>query len=65
MKKQKWSYQLTFKGFVTMEMDFNEEATDHFLDSLELWLRRCGENAIILNEKTGGFSTTKVYREDK
>lgn len=61
--KREEAYRLTFKGFVTIQMGMNEEATDHFLDALELWLRRIGQNAVILDTKTGGFSTNKVYLE--
>lgn len=61
-KKQEESYQLTFKGFVTLQMDMNEEATDHFLDAMELYLRRTDQNAVILT-KAGGFETHKVYLE--
>jgi hypothetical protein len=46
-------------------MDFDEDQTDHFLDSLELWLRRCNKNAVILNTKTGKFETAQVYLEDE
>ena len=46
-------------------MDMNEEKTDKFLDALELYLRRNNQNAVILELKTGGFSTSKVYLEDK
>jgi len=62
MKKKEESYQLTFKGFVTLQMDMQEEATDDFLDALELWLRRIDCNAVILT-KAGGFETHKVYLE--
>lgn len=62
-KKKEESYKLTFKGFVLMQMDMKEDAADHFLDALELWLRRNNENAVILNDKTGGFDTNKVYLE--
>lgn len=63
-KKTDETYRLTFKGFVTMQMDFDEDKTDHFLDALELWLRRIDNNAVILDTKTGGFSTHKVYLEE-
>jgi len=62
-KKQEEFYQLTFKGLVLMYMNMNEEAADQFLDALELWLRRMDQNAVILDTKTGGFSTNKVYLE--
>lgn len=38
--------------------------TDHFLDAMELFLRRQGSNAVILNETTGGFDTHKIYLEE-
>jgi len=63
-KKQEETYQLTFKGLVTLELHYDEEATDHFLDALELYLRRSDTNAIILT-KAGGFEAHKVYLEDK
>ena len=63
--KQEKTYSLTFKGFVTLQMDMNEEYTDKFLDALELWLRRDNKNAVILDELTGGFTTAKVYKEEK
>lgn len=59
---QEESYQLTFKGLVTLEMGMDEDKTDHFLDALELWLRRMDQNAVILT-KAGGFETHKVYLE--
>lgn len=62
-KKQDETYKLTFKGFVLVQFDFNEDAADRFLDAFELFLRRGDENAVILNTKTGGFSTHKVYLE--
>ena len=64
-KKQEKTYSLTFKGFITLAMDMDEEKTDKFLDALELWLRRDQKNAVILDEKTGGFTTAKVHREEK
>ena len=64
-KKQEETYSLTFKGFVTTQMDFNEEATDKFLDAMELYMRRNDQNAVILDTKTGGFSTNKIYLEQK
>lgn len=66
MKKTKEeTYQLTFKGFVTGRLDFNDEATKQFLDALELWLRRNDKNAIILNTEASEFETAKVYRQEK
>lgn len=62
-KKKEETYQLTFKGFVTLMMDMDEEKTDRFLDALELWLRRTDVNAIILDTQSGGFSTAKVYKD--
>jgi hypothetical protein len=47
-----------------MQMDFDEAKTDHFLNALELWLRRIDHNAILLDTKSGGFSTDKVYLEE-
>lgn len=65
-KKTEETYRLTFKGFVALEMGMDEEKTNHFLDNLELWLRRIECNAVILDtEKTRGFSTHKVYLEEK
>jgi hypothetical protein len=61
-KKQEESYQLTFKGLVTIEMGMSETKTDHFLDALELYLRRMDCNAVILT-KAGGFEAHKVYLE--
>ena len=63
-KKREETYQLTFKGFVTLMIN-DDTGTDRFLDALELWLRRCEKNAVILNKDTGGFDTAKVYLEDK
>lgn len=63
-KKQEKTYELTFKGFMTMQFDFNEETTDKFLDAMELWLRRCNKNAVILDTKTGGFITDQVHFEE-
>jgi len=62
MKEKEETYQLTFKGLVTLEMEMDEDKTDHFLDALELYLRRIDKNAIILT-KAGGFETHKVYLE--
>ena len=64
-KTREETYSLTFKGFVTLMCDFNEEKTDKFLDALELFLRRGDKNAVILDLKTGGFTTAKVYRDEK
>jgi len=64
-KKTEETYQLTFKGFVTLQMELNEDAANKFLDAMELWLRRCNNNAVILDTKTGGFSTHQVYLENK
>jgi len=63
-KKQDETYKLTFKGFVTLQLDMKEEPTDKFLDAMELWLRRDDQNAVILT-KAGGFETHKVYLADK
>ena len=63
-KKQEETYRLTFRGFVASQMDMNEGATDHFLDALELWMRRTDENAVILTT-AGVFETHKVHLEDK
>lgn len=66
MKKQREeTYSLTFKGFITLMQNFDEETTDKFLDALELFLRRNDKNAVILDLKTGGFELAKVYREPK
>lgn len=64
MKKKEKTYEITFKGFVLLQMSMDEAATDHFLDALELWLRRTDQNAVIL-AKTGKFETHKVYPEEK
>lgn len=64
-KKTEETYKLTFKGFITLQYDFNEEKTDKFLDALELFLRRDDKNAVILDLKSGGFITEKVYLEQK
>jgi hypothetical protein len=63
-KKTEETYNLTFKGFVTLMSDFNEDKTNRFLDALELWLRRNDKNAVILDTKSGGFSAEKVYLKD-
>ena len=59
-KKQQESYQLTFKGFVIVQMGMSEAATTRFLDALELYLRRLDHNAVILT-KAGEFKTHNVY----
>lgn len=60
--KREEAYILTFKGLVTLEMNMNEAKTDHFLDALELFLRRQDCNSVILT-KAGGFECHKVYLE--
>jgi hypothetical protein len=64
-KKTEETYNLTLKGFVTLMSDFNEDKTNRFLDALELWLRRNDNNAVILDTKSGGFTTAKVYLEEE
>lgn len=64
-KRVEESYQLTFKGLVALRMDMDEGKTQHFLDSLEIFLRRRNHNAVILDERTGDFLTAKVYLEEK
>jgi hypothetical protein len=63
MKKTEEKYSLTFKGFCTLQFKFDEVVTDHFLDALELWMRRADLNAILLDPKTGGFDAKKIYLE--
>lgn len=63
-KKHEEVYRLTFKGFINLYFEFDNEATSKFLDTLELWLRRVNENAIILT-KPGEFTTQKLYLEEK
>jgi hypothetical protein len=64
VKKREETYQLTFKGFVLVQMDMSEEKTSQFLDALELWLRRTDQNAVILT-KSSGFESHRVYLEEK
>lgn len=63
LKRKEPTYSLTFKGFVTLQLEMEEEYTDKFLDALELWLRRNDKNAVLLDVETGGFTTAKVYKE--
>jgi hypothetical protein len=62
--KKEESYQLTFKGFISLKLNFDVDRTQQFIDEMELWLRRLDNNAVILG-KSGEFETHKVYLEDK
>jgi hypothetical protein len=61
-KKKEKTYTLTFKGFMSIEYEFDLEKTDRFLDRLELWLRRQDKNALMFNSESGEFDTVKIYR---
>lgn len=64
-KKRDEAYCLTFKGFVTLQLAFDEVATDRFLDAMELWMRRANLNAVILDTDTGGFHAKKIYLNEE
>jgi hypothetical protein len=59
-KKQEETFQLTFKGFVNVQFDYDDKIIDQFINALELYLRRLDHNAVILT-KAGEFETASVY----
>lgn len=65
MKKKEESYRLTFKGLLTVALDFDDKNVRAVLDSLELYLRRFhmtdpGEyGAIIFDGKDFVFSSVE------
>ena len=63
-KKPKEKYSLTFKGLVCLLLeDVDIEKVEGFIDKLELFLRRHGKNAIILEGST--FTFNNVEKAEK
>lgn len=64
-KKKEGSYRLTFKGLLTVALDFDDKKVGAVMDSLELYLRRYhminpGEyGAIIFDGKKFIFSSVE------
>ena len=61
-KKVEEKYEMTFKGWCS---SFNCSAfrANEFINNLELYMRRRGHNAIVMN-KEGGFTFENVIRCD-